>query len=250
VIDFQAHPVAADSVRLGWTVNQPLLPSGQAQKILFKILRSPVKATGPYEEIASVAYEPEKQAYVFWDTGLTWVKRYFYKLVVEGSELSFGPVSVALKPWDNIHITFKALARYRSIKLEWRIHKVSGKLTGFRLLRSKTLGGPYKEIAVIPYDSSQTRYEFFDKSLGTTSKYFYKLAIKGIHRIYGPVMGRQVFSPPATHQRLRAHPLWCLSRDGESILLTGLSKGGPGPGAAGKTFGRCPPLNRPIWNRT
>jgi hypothetical protein len=69
----------------------------------------------------------------------------------------------------------------------------------FQLLRSDSfVEGPYEEVATVAYDQNKKAYDYLDKSLGSESKFYYKLIIKGTGETYGPVAARPYFSPPAT----------------------------------------------------
>ncbi len=94
---------------------------------------------------------------------------------------------------------FKAQSLYRAVALSWVVHFPFKNGVIFQILRSDSfVEGPYEEITAIPYDKSKKAYEYLDKSLGSESKYYYKLIIKGTNETYGPVAARPYFSPPAT----------------------------------------------------
>jgi hypothetical protein len=94
---------------------------------------------------------------------------------------------------------FKAQSLYRAVKLNWTIKTPFKNEAGFQILRSDTFAeGPYEEIATIPYDKKKGKYTYLDKSLGSESKYYYKLVVKGADETYGPIPARPYFSPPAT----------------------------------------------------
>jgi hypothetical protein len=78
---------------------------------------------------------------------------------------------------------FKAQSLYRAVKLNWKVKIPFKKEVFFQLLRS---------------DKRKRKYTYLDKSLGSESKYYYKLIVKGAEETYGPVAARPYFSPPAT----------------------------------------------------
>ena len=94
---------------------------------------------------------------------------------------------------------FKAQSLYRAVKLNWRVKTPFKNEVSFQILRSDTfVEGPYEEIATVPYDKRKGKYIYLDKSLGSESKYYYKLVVKGADETYGPIPARPYFSPPAT----------------------------------------------------
>ena len=94
---------------------------------------------------------------------------------------------------------FKTQSLYRAVKLNWKVKIPFKKEVFFQILRSDSfIEGPYKEIATVPYDKRKRKYTYLDKSLGSESKYYYKLIVKGAEETYGPVAARPYFSPPAT----------------------------------------------------
>ncbi len=94
---------------------------------------------------------------------------------------------------------FKAQSLYRAVKLNWRVNTPFKNEVSFQILRSDTfIEGPYEEITTVPYDIKKITYMYLDKSLGSESKYYYKLVVKGADETYGPIPARPYFSPPAT----------------------------------------------------
>ena len=95
---------------------------------------------------------------------------------------------------------FKTQSLYRAVELKWEvIVPFVNEDVGFQIIRSDSfMEGPYEEIAIVPYDKNKKAYEFLDRTLGSESKYYYKLIIRGTGETYGPVAARPYFSPPAT----------------------------------------------------
>jgi hypothetical protein len=94
---------------------------------------------------------------------------------------------------------FKVQSLYRAVKLNWKVKTPFKNEVIFQILRSDSfIEGPYEEIAAVPYDKRKRKYTYLDRSLGSESKYYYKLIVKGAEETYGPVAARPYFSPPAT----------------------------------------------------
>ena len=94
---------------------------------------------------------------------------------------------------------FKAESIYRAVVLTWQVDVPLKSGVNFQIIRSDSfVEGPYEEVATVAFDASKTKYEYLDRSLGSESKFYYKLVIKGTGETYGPVAARPFFSPPAT----------------------------------------------------
>lgn len=94
---------------------------------------------------------------------------------------------------------FKTQSLYRAVKLNWTVKAPFKKEVVFQIIRSDSfVEGPYEEIAKLPYVNEQVNYTYFDKSMGTESKYYYKLVVIGAGETCGPVAARPYFSPPTT----------------------------------------------------
>lgn len=94
---------------------------------------------------------------------------------------------------------FKTQSLYRTVKLNWTVKAPFKKEVVFQIIRSDSfVEGPYEEIAKLPYVNEQVNYTYFDKSMGTESKYYYKLVVIGAGETCGPVAARPYFSPPTT----------------------------------------------------
>jgi hypothetical protein len=105
----------------------------------------------------------------------------------------------ALTDEDSSVSGFKAQSLYRAVKLNWKVKIPFKNEVSFKILRSDSfVEGPYEEIATVPYDKGRRKYTYLDKSLGSESKYYYKLVVTGAGKTYGPISARPYFSPPAT----------------------------------------------------
>ena len=112
------------------------------------------------------------------------------------------PVEIvsADKDSGNPSITdFKTQSLYRAVKLTWKVNIPFEKEVVFQILRSDSfVEGPYEEVVKLHYDKEKVDYTYFDKSIGTESKYYYKLVVIGEAETYGPAAARPYFSPPTT----------------------------------------------------
>jgi len=124
-----------------------------------------------------------------------------YRLILILSSLLILPIGTSVgKDSQGVSVSdFKAQSLYRAVKLNWKVKTPFEKEVIFQILRSDSfVEGPYEEIATVPYDKRKRKYTYLDKSLGSESKYYYKLIVKGAEETYGPVAARPYFSPPAT----------------------------------------------------
>ena len=87
ISNFKAYPLYR-SVKLKWKVNNPF-----KEGVIFKIIRSDSFVEGPYEEITTIPYVKEKKRYTYIDKKFRGESDFFYKLVVTGSEKTYGPIS-------------------------------------------------------------------------------------------------------------------------------------------------------------
>jgi hypothetical protein len=112
------------------------------------------------------------------------------------------PVEIlsADKDSENASITdFKTQSLYRAVKLNWTVKIPFKKEVVFQIIRSDSfVEGPYEEVVKIPYVKENVNYTYYDKSIGTESKYYYKLIVIGEAETYGPAAARPYFSPPTT----------------------------------------------------
>ena len=115
--------------------------------------------------------------------------------------LFFGSADIIAdnKSRNNSVSDFKAESLYRAVALSWMVKTPLASEVVFEIIRSDSfVEGPYEVIATISYDQNKKTYEYLDKSLGSESKFYYKLIVKGTEETYGPVAARPFFSPPAT----------------------------------------------------
>ncbi len=103
------------------------------------------------------------------------------------------------KKADPSIVDFKVQALYRAAKLTWKTSDGLKNQLSLQILRSETFEeGPYKEVDVTNLVPGKNAYDYVDKSVGSESKYYYKLVIKETGESFGPIFTRPFFSPPAT----------------------------------------------------
>jgi hypothetical protein len=108
------------------------------------------------------------------------------------------PVALPQKAEPTI-IDFRIQAMYRAAKLTWEAKGDVNNEMAVQVLRATTFeDGPYNEVGVVKIAPGKSSYEYIDKSMGSESKYYYKLLIKETNEIFGPLPTRPYFSPPAT----------------------------------------------------
>jgi len=94
---------------------------------------------------------------------------------------------------------FKVQAMYRAAKLSWKVKGDLKNEMAVQLLRADTFeDAAYNEVGVVKIIPGKSSYEYIDKSMGSESKYYYKLIVKDTNEIFGPLPTRPYFSPPAT----------------------------------------------------
>jgi hypothetical protein len=94
---------------------------------------------------------------------------------------------------------FKVQPLYRAAKLTWKTSEGLKKEISVQILRAETFEeGPYKELETVKLTPDKTAYDYIDKTVGSESKYYYKLVVKETGESAGPVVTRPFFSPPAT----------------------------------------------------
>lgn len=87
VTGFKAQPLYR-AASLTWKIK------GQfKQGVAFHILRSDASIEGPYEEVGAVNYDPSKSSYEYVDKSMGTEVQYYYKLSIDGTGESYGPVS-------------------------------------------------------------------------------------------------------------------------------------------------------------
>jgi hypothetical protein len=76
------------AAKLTWSV-----PASLKDPMALKILRAPSSEEGPYQEVEVVKLIPGKSAYDYVDKSMGAESMYFYKLVVNETGESFGPIA-------------------------------------------------------------------------------------------------------------------------------------------------------------
>jgi len=94
-------------------------------------------------------------------------------------------------------VDFGARPLYRAAKLTWKVNDLKKQLS-VQILRAETEAGPYQELDVLTLVPGKDTYEYIDKTVGSESKYYYKLVVKETGESFGPDFARPFFSPPAT----------------------------------------------------
>ena len=87
IADFKVQALYR-AAKLTWNV-----PASLKDPMALKILRAPSSADGPYQEVEVVKLIPGKSAYDYVDKSMGAESMYFYKLVVNETGESFGPIS-------------------------------------------------------------------------------------------------------------------------------------------------------------
>jgi len=130
------------------------------------------------------------------------MKHLFAAIVASLITAAVLPVEIlsADKDAESASITdFKTQSLYRAVKLTWTVNIPFEIEVVFQILRSDSfVEGPYEEVVKLSYDKEKVSYTYFDKSIGTESKYYYKLVVIGDAQTYGPAAARPYFSPPTT----------------------------------------------------
>ena len=111
----------------------------------------------------------------------------------------FAPqVSMSQKAGPTI-VDFKVQAMYRAAKLTWKTSDGLKNQLSLQILRADTFEeGPYNELEVTNLVPGKNAYDYVDKSMGSESKFYYKLVVKETGESFGPIAARPFFSPPAT----------------------------------------------------
>jgi hypothetical protein len=87
IADFKVQALYR-AAKLTWSV-----PASLKDPMALKILRAASSADGPYQEVEVVKLIPGKSAYDYVDKSMGAESMYFYKLVVNETGESFGPIS-------------------------------------------------------------------------------------------------------------------------------------------------------------
>jgi hypothetical protein len=109
------------------------------------------------------------------------------------------PVAVFGQKADPTILDFKVQALYRAAKLTLKAKDGLKTPVAVQILRADSFDdAPYKEVGTIHLAPGKSTYEYVDKSMGASAKYYYKLTIKETGESFGPIFTRPFFSPPAT----------------------------------------------------
>ena len=96
-------------------------------------------------------------------------------------------------------VDFKVQAMYRAAKLTWKTSDGLKNQLSLQILRADTFEeGPYSELEVTNLVPGKNAYDYVDKSMGSESKFYYKIVVKETGESFGPIAARPFFSPPAT----------------------------------------------------
>jgi hypothetical protein len=110
-----------------------------------------------------------------------------------------GPQVAISQKADPPILDFKVQALYRAAKLTWKTSDGLKDRMSAQILRAETFEeGPYLEVGLVDLSLDKNDYEYIDKTMGTESKYYYKLVIRETGEFFGPIPTRPYFSPPAT----------------------------------------------------
>jgi hypothetical protein len=122
----------------------------------------------------------------------------FFFCFIFGVTLFVPPVALSQKG-DPTILDFKIQAMYRAAKLTWKAKGDLKNEMAVQVLRADTFeDAAYNEVGVVKIIPGKSLYEYIDKSMGSESKYYYKLIIKETNESFGPLSTRPYFSPPAT----------------------------------------------------
>ncbi len=100
---------------------------------------------------------------------------------------------------DPTIVDFRVQPLYKAAKLTWKTSDGLKNQLSVQILRAETFEeGPYKELVVTNLVPGKNAYDYVDKSVGSESKFYYKLVVKETGESFGPVITRPYFSPPAT----------------------------------------------------
>ncbi|MEW6664251.1 MAG: hypothetical protein AB1512_03390 [Thermodesulfobacteriota bacterium] len=99
-------------------------------------------------------------------------------------------------------VDFKVQPLYRAAKLTWNTVDGRRGSMAVQILRAETFEeGPYLEVEVVNLVPGKSAHEYVDKTMGTESRYYYKLVVKETGESHGPLAARPYFSPPATQRQ-------------------------------------------------
>ena len=99
---------------------------------------------------------------------------------------------------------FKVLSWYKSVKLTWRATAPDGSDGIFQIYRSDKIRGSYVLVQEIKLGDKKfihmnnKTYFFFDKKIEVGRRYYYKLSLRGVDQVFGPLGGIASGKFPAT----------------------------------------------------
>ena len=76
------------AVKLTWKANSEL-----KKEVAIQVLRADTDEEGAYREVAVVEMTPGKQEYLYVDKSMRAEAKYYYKLLVKGTDESLGPIA-------------------------------------------------------------------------------------------------------------------------------------------------------------
>jgi len=106
---------------------------------------------------------------------------------------------------DQVTISdFTVLDWFKAVKLTWKASAPEGAEAIFEIYRSDKEGGAYALVQEVKLgdrefiDVITKNYSFLDKKLEPGRSYYYKLALRGTDRTFGPFRGLASGAPPGT----------------------------------------------------
>ena len=99
---------------------------------------------------------------------------------------------------------FKVMDWFKSVKLIWKVTAPDGSNGLFEIYRSDKIKGPYVLVQEIKLGDKEfidvitKTYVFYDKSLKVGHRYYYKLTLRGVDQVFGPLNGHASGAPPGT----------------------------------------------------
>jgi len=99
---------------------------------------------------------------------------------------------------------FKVTDWFKSVRLIWRATAPEGSDGIFEIYRSDKEEGPYVLVQEIKLGDKEfidvitKNYVFYDKSLKVGHRYYYKLTLRGVDQVFGPLHGHASGAPPGT----------------------------------------------------
>ena len=99
---------------------------------------------------------------------------------------------------------FKVMDWFKSVKLIWKATAPDGSNGLFEIYRSDKEDGRYVLVQEIKLGDKEfidvitKNYVFYDKSLKVGHRYYYKLTLRGVDQVFGPLNGHASGAPPGT----------------------------------------------------